>query len=376
MAAIDAPPPAFPPAMLSAMDDDALVDLIAGGSDDAFAALDERYRRRLVRFARGFVAGTPDAEDAVQDAMMRALRALRSGKGRPDAVGPWLHRIARNCALDVTAARRRHPLVELTDQMHPVAEDAHAAVERRLGTDGLVADVGGLPRTQRSALVLRELEGRSYADIADELDTTIPAVKSLLVRARTGLKRARDGRLAAALTIPFPLLQRLAERVGTLWEPVAATATPKVACAAVVVAGSLPILAPATGVTGHRAAEPATATTSVRAAVPKETAPVSASSPSASAAQARSPQPLPRRPVSITPSGATGSTGQTADTGAVTAPASAVPDAALHADCADGVLDGNYTRTMLQQALTGTDGRSATEYSDCAQALQQALLRD
>src|SRR3954452_4054027 len=241
MAAVESPPPALTPSMLAAMADDTLVGLIAAGSDDAFTALDARYRRRLVRFATGFVpGGTADAEDVVQEAMVRAVRALRNGS-RPDAPGAWLHRITRNCALDLTAARRRHPVVELVDHAHPAAEDAEAAVERSLGVRGLVADVGRLPDTQRSALVLRELEGRSYADIAESLDVTVPAVKSLLVRARQGLKRARDDRRVAAW-LPFPLLGRLAERVGTLWEPLAASATPKVACAAVVVAGSLPVV--------------------------------------------------------------------------------------------------------------------------------------
>ncbi len=193
------------------MSDETLVGLVAAGSDDAFAALDARYRRRLVRFAHGFVpGGTADAEDVVQDAMVRAVRALRNGS-RPEAVGGWLHRITRNCALDLTASRRRHPVVELVDHAHPPTEDAQAAVERSLGVRGLVADVSQLPVTQRSALVLRELEGRSYADIADQLDTTVPAVKSLLVRARQGLKRARDERRAAAW-LPLPLLGRLVER--------------------------------------------------------------------------------------------------------------------------------------------------------------------
>src|SRR3954466_9430378 len=129
MAAIDALPPALPPSMLSAMGDGTLVDLIAAGSDDAFAALDARYRTRLVRFARGFVpGGTADAEDVVQDALVRAVRALRNGS-RPESLGPWLHRITRNCALDLNAARRRHPVVELVDHAHPPAEDAAGAAE-------------------------------------------------------------------------------------------------------------------------------------------------------------------------------------------------------------------------------------------------------
>src|ERR1700712_3427007 len=131
MAAIDALPPALPPAMLAALDERTLVDLIAAGSDDAFAALDSRYRARLVRYARGFVPTAADADDVVQDALVRAVRALRNGS-RPDALGPWLHRIVRNCALDLHQSRKRHPVVELADHAHPPAEDAQSAVERSL----------------------------------------------------------------------------------------------------------------------------------------------------------------------------------------------------------------------------------------------------
>ena len=117
--AVDAPPPALPPSMLAAMADETLVGLVAAGSDDAFAALDARYRRRLVRFAHGFVpGGTADAEDVVQDAMVRAVRALRNGS-RPESVGAWLHRITRNCALDLTASRRRHPVVRARRALAP-----------------------------------------------------------------------------------------------------------------------------------------------------------------------------------------------------------------------------------------------------------------
>jgi RNA polymerase sigma factor (sigma-70 family) len=350
MAAIGSPPPSLSPAMLAATDDDALVTLIADGDDDAFAALDARYRRRLVRLARGFVTSNADAEDAVQEAMVRAVRALRSNGKRPEAVAPWLHRIARNCALDVTGARRRHPMVELTDHLHPVAEDAEAAVERRLGVRGLVADVGELPDSQRSALVLRELEGRSYADIADELDTTVPAVKSLLVRARTGLRRARDQRAAAAAAwLPLPLMQRLADRLGALWEPVAATATPKVACAAVVVAGSLPVVAPHT----DRTARPEPARTKVVA-----TAPAPASSLAASTAK--------RAAASVAANSAVGD--PIASTGAKPLPAG------LQADCANGLIDGHWSHATLARAL-GTATAGEGEYASCVRALQSALLR-
>jgi RNA polymerase sigma factor (sigma-70 family) len=341
MAALHAPPLTLSPGPLASMADDTLVGLIAAGSDDAFAALDERYRTRLVRFARGFVpGGTADAEDAVQDAMVRAVRALRNGS-RPDAVGPWLHRIARNCALDIGAARRRHPVVELADHAHPPAEDAQAAVERRLGVARLVSDVGRLPDTQRSALVLRELEGRSYAHIADELEVTVPAVKSLLVRARQGLKRARDERRrAAAAFLPLPLLGRIAERVSAFWEPVAATATPKVACLAVLTAGAVPVAGAvqherhgAPSHDGARAAHVRAATPSARPAAPTQAT----------------------RPASADPAIGGASAGR------------------LHADCADGAIDGHFRQAVLLRALRAS-GADEGEYGSCRAALLQATV--
>jgi RNA polymerase sigma factor (sigma-70 family) len=330
--------------MLAAMADDTLVGLVAAGSDDAFAALDARYRRRLVRFARGFVGGaTADAEDAVQDAMVRAVRALRNGS-RPDAVGAWLHRITRNCALDLTASRRRHPVVELADHAHPPTEDAQAAVERSLGMRAVVADVGRLPTTQRSALVLRELEGRSYADIADELETTVPAVKSLLVRARQGLKRAREDRRVAAW-LPLPLLGRLFERASSAFEPLAASATPKVACAAVVVAGSLPMVSGKAHVDPPQPQHHAAAVTTV------------ASAPAA-----------PAKPVAHA---ATVQHAPTSTGGGAAQPSAAVT-AALKADCADGAIDGSYPLSAVVGALRASD--DDPEYGSCRQALTQASL--
>src|SRR4051794_41655257 len=110
MAAIDALPPALPPSMLAAMGDATLVNLIAAGSDDAFAALVDRYRPRLVRFARGFVSGgTADAEDVVQDALVPAVRALRNGS-RAQGRGPGVDRITRHLAAGLNPPPRRPPL--------------------------------------------------------------------------------------------------------------------------------------------------------------------------------------------------------------------------------------------------------------------------
>jgi len=342
MAAIDSPPPRLSASLLDELPDGTLVRLVAAGSDDAFAALDRRYRRRLVAHARRYVIGADDAEDAVQETMVRALRALRGRGSRPEAVGPWLHAIARNCALDVTTARRRHRVVELDDHQHPVAEDAQAAVERRQGVRRLLADVDALPDSQRSALVLRELEGRSYADIADELDVTVPAVKSLLVRARAGLKRARERRGGAlAGWLPLPALSRLAERLAAVWEPVTSSATAKLACAAAVVATSVPVAAP-----GPRAPEPPERPAEAQTAQPQR----AAAAPARRTTPARQPKRAKARPASV------------------------AELAALRSDCADGTIDGRPSRAALTAALRAANAKGAA-YGDCRDALQAALIR-
>jgi RNA polymerase sigma factor (sigma-70 family) len=334
--------------MLAALDERTLVDLIAAGSDDAFAALDSKYRARLVRYARGFVPTGADAEDVVQDALVRAVRALRNGS-RPDALGPWLHRIARNCALDLHQSRKRHPVVELADHAHPPAEDAETAVERSLGMRTIVADVGRLPETQRSALVLRELEGRSYVDIADQLDTTVPAVKSLLVRARQGLKRARDDRRVAAW-MPLPLIARFGERLTSLWEPVAASATPKVACAAVVAVGSLPVVAGKTPVPINHHDAP-------KAAAQTAQAPAAAQTTRTTTADASLQVPAAKK---------------TATNHAVASFTKLPAD--LKADCADGTIDHTYAPDTITRAL-GIASDGGSEYGGCQQALAQAALQ-
>jgi RNA polymerase sigma factor (sigma-70 family) len=336
--------------LLRLRSDEQLVSLFRSGSEDAFAAMHDRYRARLVRYARGYVPTSADADDVVQDALMRAVRALRNGS-RPDALGPWLHRITRNCALDLHQSRKRHPVVELADHAHPPAEDAQSAVERSLGMRTIVADVGRLPDSQRSALVLRELEGRSYVDIAQELDTTVPAVKSLLVRARQGLKRARDDRRVAAW-MPLPLVARIGERVASMWEPVAASATPKVACAAVVAVGSLPVVAGKTPVPiNHHHKAP---TTSTQAAAPTTSTQATAPAPKTTNAS------LLAKPPART-------------TNHAAATFTKLP-AGLKADCADGHIDHTYAPAVITRAL-GLSGNGGGEYGSCQAALAQAALQ-
>ena len=133
-----------------------------------------------------------DAEDVLQDVFVRAFGALRADD-RQVNVRAWLYRVAHNRCID----HLRRPIPAPADvfemsrtPLHDPLEDA----QRREDLRRLVTDVGRLPEQQRSALLMREIDGMSYADLATALDVTVPAVKSLLVRARLGLVEAAEAR--------------------------------------------------------------------------------------------------------------------------------------------------------------------------------------
>jgi RNA polymerase sigma factor (sigma-70 family) len=173
--------------------DEQIVDALRAGDDEAMAIITERYRDRLVAYVRRMSAGA-DAEDVVQDVLTRAFLALRVDD-RPMALRPWLYRVAHNRCLDVL----RKPVPLPTDEVDRGATSTSLG-EQVAGRERLrqvVADIQGLPDQQRSALIIRELEGLSYEELADALETTVPAIKSLLVRARMNLAKAAEARALA-----------------------------------------------------------------------------------------------------------------------------------------------------------------------------------
>jgi RNA polymerase sigma factor (sigma-70 family) len=180
--------------------DDQLVALFRMGYDDAFAAIHERYRARLFTYTRQMLGGArSDAEDVLQDTFLRAYSALRQDE-RPVTLRAWLYRVAHNRCVD--HLRRPLPAAsEVFDVSRPPVLDPPAETERREDLRRLVSDMRRLPEQQRSALLMRELEGLSYTELADALGATVPAVKSLLVRARLSLVEAGEARDAACAEI-------------------------------------------------------------------------------------------------------------------------------------------------------------------------------
>jgi RNA polymerase sigma factor (sigma-70 family) len=166
--------------------DQELLALVRGGQPSAFDTLVTRYQSRLLWFCLQMLRSKEDAEDALQEVFAAAFNAILADE-REIEVRPWLYRIARNRCLNQL---RRATTVGVASMDHHCAENGRTLVEKvvsRLEFRDLVTDVQALPDTQRTALLLREIDGFTYRHIAAAMDTTVPSVKSLLVRARVGL---------------------------------------------------------------------------------------------------------------------------------------------------------------------------------------------
>jgi RNA polymerase sigma factor (sigma-70 family) len=184
-------PRALPTPLLRLRSDEQLLALFRAGREDAFRVIHDRYEARLLAYVRHMLRGSTEAEDVVQDVFLRAYGALRTGD-REIAVRAWLYRVAHNRCIDYV---RRAPAPPLQpDERLPGGTDPVVEAERREDLRRLVADLHNLPEQQHSALIIRELEGLSYEELGTALGVTVPAVKSLLVRARSGLAEAAEAR--------------------------------------------------------------------------------------------------------------------------------------------------------------------------------------
>jgi RNA polymerase sigma factor (sigma-70 family) len=194
------------PPLLRLRSDDQLLALFRAGSEDAFGAIHDRYRQRLFAYVRQMLCAGPrqDAEDVLQDVFVRAYGALRAD-AREVNVRAWLYRVAHNRCVD-HLRRPVPPAADVFDVSRKPLHDPIEAAQRREDLSRLVADISRLPEQQRSALLMREIDGMSYNDLASALDVTVPAVKSLLVRARIGLVEAAEARDADCEDIRVDLL--------------------------------------------------------------------------------------------------------------------------------------------------------------------------
>jgi RNA polymerase sigma factor (sigma-70 family) len=182
-----------PTPLLRLQSDERLVAMTRRGHQAAFEALVARYQARLLAFCRHMLSSREDAEDVLQEVFAAGFNAMLADD-RPINVRPWLYRIARNRSLNHL---RRHQAIGVDSMDVHLAENGATTadkVHRREEFRQLMGDVQELPETQRTALLLREIDALSYDQIAEAMETTVPAVKSLLVRARVSLAEASEGR--------------------------------------------------------------------------------------------------------------------------------------------------------------------------------------
>jgi RNA polymerase sigma factor (sigma-70 family) len=167
--------------------------------DEAFEQLYRRYVKDVYHYALALMRNPADAEDVTQTTFLNAYRAFQRGD---EILKPqnWLIKIAHNVARTRYArTSRRVKEVPLEDHVDQLA----IPEEEKPNVEGVLRALGRLPFNQRAALVMRELEGRSYAEIADTLGVSVAAVETLIFRARRSL-RVRTATLRSLLAVPLP----------------------------------------------------------------------------------------------------------------------------------------------------------------------------
>jgi RNA polymerase sigma factor (sigma-70 family) len=220
--------------------------------DQAFEILYRRYVKDVYHYALALLRNPADAEDVTQTTFLNAYRAYQQGI-EIEKPHNWLIKICHNVARTRYARASRRvkevPLEDHVDQLAVPDADQPDVV-------GVLRALARLPFNQRAALAMRELEGRSYAEIADTIGVSVPAVETLIFRARKTL-RLKASSLRSLAVVPLPTsLSRLFEGGGVVASGGAAAGTGLVVKAAVaIVAAAL-----GTGIGGDRS-RPATAAT-------------------------------------------------------------------------------------------------------------------
>jgi RNA polymerase sigma-70 factor (ECF subfamily) len=172
---------------VSAPSDLLLVRRASSGDIQAFEVLVRRYQRRVLRLCVGMLGDQHAAEDAAQDVFFSAWRSL--GRFRGDAqFSTWLYRIATNqCLRDIR--RRPPPTAELPEDMPATGGSPQGELDAAEGYAAVSAAVARLSPEQRVALLLRQVEGLSYDQIAEVLGVSMAAVKSRIYHARVEVAR-------------------------------------------------------------------------------------------------------------------------------------------------------------------------------------------
>ncbi len=182
--------------MASEPTDAQLVRRVQKGEKGAFDLLVLKYQHKIVNLVMRYVRDPDLALDITQEAFIKAYRALPRFRG-DSAFYTWLYRIAVNTAKNHLAAQRRRPMDVELDLQDPEQYDLHAKLRETDTPEGLTLGrelhaivekaIDGLPDDLRTAIVLRELDGMSYEEIAQTMDCPVGTVRSRIFRARDAI---------------------------------------------------------------------------------------------------------------------------------------------------------------------------------------------
>jgi len=178
--------------------DQVLVERVQRGDKAAFDLLVRKYQHKIVKLISRYVRDGTEALDVAQEAFIKAYRAIPGFRG-DSAFYTWLYRIAINTAKNHLVAESRRPLDHGVDLQDPDQYDMHARLkdvdtpERLLLTDEIQrtveATIDELPEDLRTAIVLRELEGMTYEQIAEAMSCPVGTVRSRIFRAREAIDK-------------------------------------------------------------------------------------------------------------------------------------------------------------------------------------------
>lgn len=177
--------------------DQVLVERAQRGDKQAFGLLVSKYQRRVFRLLSRLIRDSAEVEDAAQEAFIKAYRALPNFRG-DSAFYTWLYRIALNTAKNWLMTQRRRPVAlssmsadgEESDVVDPGLQDSatpEAALASRQVGEAIDRAIAHLPEELSMAVVLREIEGLSYEEIAEAMQCPVGTVRSRLFRAREAI---------------------------------------------------------------------------------------------------------------------------------------------------------------------------------------------
>jgi RNA polymerase sigma-70 factor (ECF subfamily) len=184
--------------MSNKSDDNKLVKRVQKGDKGAFDLLVMKYQHKIVNLVMRYVRDPELALDITQEAFIKAYRAIPRFRG-DSAFYTWMYRIAVNTAKNHLAAQRRRPMDVELDLQDPEQYDLHARLRETDTPEGVTLGkelketveraIAALPEDLRTAIVLRELEGMSYEEIAQTMECPVGTVRSRIFRARDAIAK-------------------------------------------------------------------------------------------------------------------------------------------------------------------------------------------